>query len=154
MKFDVAPPLNPLIEKAQDAFLRADIIVVVGFSFADADLYISRMLIKAIQKSETIKLLIFDPDISVGQKITSQLSNRIANFDERRVNAVIGDCSETLPKFLEGKLLAEDLKPRKKTLRPLPASLFPKPVSRFNSESLKAYIERVESKKKSNPKVS
>lgn len=44
MKFDVAPPLMPLTGKAADAFEKADIIVVVGYSFADADLHITRMV--------------------------------------------------------------------------------------------------------------
>lgn len=52
MKFDVAPPLNPLIDRADESFSKSDLIVVVGFSFADADLYISRMLSKAMQASE------------------------------------------------------------------------------------------------------
>ena len=41
MKCDVAPPLTPLIERAQHSFNKADVIVVVGFSFAEADMYIS-----------------------------------------------------------------------------------------------------------------
>lgn len=49
MKFDVAPPLTPLLGEARDSFEKADLIMVVGFSFAEADLYISRMLSKSMQ---------------------------------------------------------------------------------------------------------
>jgi len=69
MKFDVAPPLNPLIDRAAAAFADIDVIVVVGFSFADADLYISRMVSKAMQAHEKTKVLMLDPDRSVVAKV-------------------------------------------------------------------------------------
>lgn len=104
MKFDMSPPLTPLIEKAQEFFNRADSIVVVGFSFADADMYISRMLTKSMQNNKNMKIIIFDPNTNVAEKLRRQLSLRISNFDKKRVISVRGDCSETLPKFLKGTL--------------------------------------------------
>lgn len=104
MKFDVAPPLNPLIDRAATAFAHAGLIVVVGFSFADADLYISRMLSKAMQGSESTRLLIFDPDLKVVEKVKRQFAVRIPKFDSTRILWVRGDCAETLPKFLSGEL--------------------------------------------------
>ena len=109
MKFDAAPPLTPLIEKAQDSFNQAETIIVVGFSFADADMYISRMLIKSLQRNLSVRVVVFDPDISVGEKLKRQLSLRIPNFDLQRVIQVSGDCSKTLPDFLEGKLFTGEV---------------------------------------------
>ncbi len=102
MKFDMTPPLTPLIERAQECFNKADVIVVVGFSFAEADMYISRMLTKSMQKNN-VKIVIFDPDYGVVKKLRQQLSLRIPNFDTKRVIHFAGDCSITLPEFLEGK---------------------------------------------------
>jgi len=102
MKFDVAPPLNPLIDRAGECFEKSDLIVVVGFSFADADLYISRMISKAMQASEQTRLLVFDPDPAVAKKVRRKFSVRIPNFDSTRVLSVLGDCAETLPKFFAG----------------------------------------------------
>ena len=107
MKFDVAPPLNPLIEKATKCFAQADIIAVVGFSFADADLYISRMVSKAIQANDSAKVVLFDPDPEVVEKVRSKFKARIPDFDGSRILRVFGDCAETLPKFLSGKLREE-----------------------------------------------
>ena len=73
MKFDIAPPLQSLIAKASSSFEESTLIVVVGFSFADADLYISRMLIKAMQASEKTRIVIIDPDPNVIQKVSSQV---------------------------------------------------------------------------------
>ena len=102
MKFDVAPPLTPLIEKAQDSFNNSDVIVVVGFSFADADMYISRMITKSMQLNSRVKAIVFDPDYSVAQKLRRQLTLRIPDFDPKRVIRVSGDCAITLPDFLAG----------------------------------------------------
>ena len=107
MKFDVAPPLNPLIEEATNCFAQADVIVVVGFSFADADLYISRMVSKAIQANDSAKVVLFDPDPKVVEKVRSKFKARIPDFDGSRILRVSGDCAETLPKFLSGKLREE-----------------------------------------------
>lgn len=104
MKFDVAPPLNPLIDRAGECFQKSDLIVVVGFSFADADLYISRMISKAMQASERTRLLVFDPEGAVARKMQRKFSIRIPNFDPARVMSVRGDCADTLPQFLAGAL--------------------------------------------------
>ena len=104
MKFEIAPPLNPLLDRAGDAFSRSDLIIVVGFSFADADLYISRMLSKAMQNSQTTNLIVIDPDPDVAIRVRRKFSIRIPNFDEKRIIAARGDCAEILPKFLRKQL--------------------------------------------------
>jgi len=104
IKFDVAPPLTPLMERAQDCFNKADVIVVVGFSFAEADMYISRMLTKSMQLNPAVCMVVFDPDYCVVDKLRRQLSLRIPQFQPKRVIRVAGDCAVTLPDFLRGKL--------------------------------------------------
>lgn len=105
MKFDVAPPLQPLIATAASSFDSRDLIVVVGFSFADADLYISRMLIKAMQASSETRLLIVDPDHQVAERVRRKFAVQIPDFDSwARILWLKGDCSEVLPQFLRGEL--------------------------------------------------
>ena len=118
MKFDVAPPLNPLLERAQRSFNDAEIVVVVGFSFADADLYISRMLSKWMQSSEVARIVIFDPDYGVVDKVRKQFSVRIPRFDATRILRFPGDCSETLPEFLSGALFAQRTTEKEEDLTP------------------------------------
>lgn len=122
MKFDVAPPLNPIIGKASAAFSDVDIIVVVGFSFAEADLYISRMVSKAVQANERTQIVVFDPDANVIHKMRSKFSARIPDFDSSRILWVRGDCSESLPKFLNGdfketEAVQESLEPTEESQR-------------------------------------
>ena len=104
MKFDVAPPLQPLIASAATCFENKSLIVVIGFSFADADMYISRMLIKAMQISLNTRMVIIDPDPEVVNKIRRKFEAQIPDFDSSRILKLQGDCSQLLPQFLSGKL--------------------------------------------------
>lgn len=107
MKFDIAPPLQPLIADAASYFEKGTLIVVVGFSFADADVYISRMLIKAMQASDRTKMVIVDPDSTVAERVRRKYEAQIPNFDAAsRIVKLQGDCSEILPQFLGGELFA------------------------------------------------
>ena len=105
MKFDVAPPLQPFVANAVSSFADKTRIVVVGFSFGDADLYISRMLVKALQASNETKLAIIDPDPGVGHKVRRKFEALIPGFDSAsRVLRLRGDGSQILPQFLSEDL--------------------------------------------------
>lgn len=114
LKFDLALPLNPLIERATRAFAAAELIVVVGFSFADSDLHITRVLTRGMRDNRDARLLVVDPDIDVARRISRKLSQRISAFDPSRVLKLPGDCASTLPSFLDrhyfeiGEVLREE----------------------------------------------
>lgn len=108
VKFDVGAPLNQLLNDARLAFLSADFIVSVGFSFSDADAYIFRLVGKAMQSDDNCRLLIFDQDPSVAIRVRRRLAASIPNFQTGRVVEIVGDCSELLPNFLAGKYLTGD----------------------------------------------
>jgi hypothetical protein len=104
MKFDIAPVLNPLLELANSRLGEASVLVVVGFSFAEADIYISRMVSRWMQSNLNNRLIIFDPHVRAADKMRRQCSIRIPGFDRRRVAWVGGDAAENVPTFLAGKL--------------------------------------------------
>jgi len=107
MKFDVSQPLDSLLRDAKAAFAEAELIVVVGFSFADADIYVSRMISKSMQTSKTQRVLIVDPDDAVADKVRRKFKASIPKFDESRILKMGGDCAVTLPAFLEGKMMGK-----------------------------------------------
>jgi NAD-dependent SIR2 family protein deacetylase len=106
VKFDVPPPLTLLQKEAQDAFERADVIVVVGYSFAEADTYISRMLSKSMQTNPQQRLIIVDPDDRVVSRVRRRFKASIPGFDTTRVIRACTDCVEFMPQFLKGELLS------------------------------------------------
>ena len=106
MKFDVSSPLQPLIADAARCFESVSLIVAVGFSFADADQYIARMISKALQASQDVKLVIIDPAPEVAERVRRKFGAQIPGFDSwNRIIRVQGDCSEVLPLFLRGELI-------------------------------------------------
>lgn len=108
MKFDVSPSLQPLIFRAATCFEKATLIIVVGFSFSDADVYISRMLIKAMQGSVKTRIAVVDPDSSVTERVRRKFKAQIPDLDaEARIIKLQSDCSEILPRFLGGELVGE-----------------------------------------------
>lgn len=109
MKFDVAPPLTPLMNDAREAFETADLVVAVGYSFADADVYITRMLSKSMQGSDSQRLLIVDPVASVVEKLKTRFKHSIPKFRTDRILYARDGCELFLPKFLAGELC--DLSP-------------------------------------------
>lgn len=108
MKFDFFPPLTPLINAAEQAFNNADLVVAIGFSFADADLYISRMISKALQAKPAQQLIIVDPSSDVADRVQRRLTRATPGFSAERVRRIPGDCAELVPRFLSGELRDSD----------------------------------------------
>jgi len=106
MKFDVAPPLTPLLAEAQKGFEAAQAIIVVGFSFAEADVYISRMLSKSMQTNPDQRLVVIDPDQAVAYRVQRKFKSSVPNFDVQRIIRLAEDCSIALPKLLAGSYLS------------------------------------------------
>jgi NAD-dependent SIR2 family protein deacetylase len=115
MKFDLAPALNPLLELANERLAKASVLVVVGFSFAEADQYISRMVSKWMQSNTNNRLVIFDPNRAVAEKMRKQCSVKIGNFDKSRVSWSGGDSTDEVPKFLKGELYKREMTTKKVT---------------------------------------
>ena len=111
MKFDLAPPLIPLQQEAQQAFERADVIVVVGYSFAEADVYISRMLSKSMQTKPEQRLVVVDPDSHIVSRLRRKFKASIPGFDDTRIVRASQDCVEFMPGFLQGDLIPEAIPP-------------------------------------------
>jgi len=55
------------------------------------------MLTKSMQRNPKVRVVVFDPDVDVVQKLRRQLTLRIPHFDSKRVIRVSGDCAATLP---------------------------------------------------------
>ena len=68
---------------------------------------ISRQQRSLLQDKSSIKVAIVDPENAVVEKVRHKFASQIPNFDaENRIVKLQGDCSEVLPRFLEGELLS------------------------------------------------
>lgn len=107
IKFFRFPPLAGYWDLAQSVFKDAKLILVVGYSFAEADTYITNMINRAMGADNSKQLIIVDLDRSIASKVSERLSNHIDNFNNERVLRAVESCDILLPKLCKS-LLGEE----------------------------------------------
>ncbi len=99
LKFFMFPPLAGLWDRAQIAFQEANIILVVGYSFSEADTYITKMIVRAMAADSTKQVIIVDVDKSLAARVTGKLAVHIDNFETGRVIRAAESCDSLLPQL-------------------------------------------------------
>jgi len=107
LKFFRFPPLASFWDKAQSAFQEAKIILVVGYSFAEADNYITNMISRAMGADTSKQLIIVDLNRSIASSVRDKLANHIDNFKKERVIRAVESCDVLLPQLCTS-LLGEE----------------------------------------------
>lgn len=74
-----------VLSDARDAFEEARTIVVVGYSFGDADDYLVRTLIRAIGRDDTKRVIIVDPSLAVAIQGTRLLYRHLKSVAPDRI---------------------------------------------------------------------
>jgi len=107
LKFFMFPSLAGLWDRALIAFQESKIILVVGYSFSEADTYITKMISHTMAADTTKQLIIVDTDRSLAANVTKKLVTHIDNFDEKRVIRAVESCDVLLPKLCNSLLNKE-----------------------------------------------
>jgi len=94
------PNLLTLWSKARQAIESAAIIIAVGYSFSEADTYITKMIFRSLSVNSDQKLIVCDTDSKLKRRLRGQLSARIEGFDPLRVLQLTQSCELSLPKLL------------------------------------------------------
>lgn len=102
LKFVVLPNLIQLWNTARERLESANYIIVVGFSFSDADTYINKIIERSMTQKAAQKLVVCDPNAKLVPSLRTRFAARIDDFDESRILAVTGSADELLPGVLEG----------------------------------------------------
>lgn len=100
-KFLMFPHLIDLWNSARQIIEDADYIIVVGYSFSEADSYISKIISGSMDTHHNQKIIIVDTNQKVVSTQRDKLSANIHNFKKDRVLGVIGRSEEMLPKVLD-----------------------------------------------------
>lgn len=100
LKFIVFPNLIQLWNIARDRIEAADVIIVVGFSFSEADSYVNKIIERSMTRSSSQKLIVCDSDASLVPTLKRRFTARIDGFDDSRILAAMGPADELLPEFL------------------------------------------------------
>lgn len=104
LKFLMFPSLAGLWDRTQIAFQEAKVILVVGYSFSEADTYITKMISRAMGADKSKRLLIVDLDRSLAASVTQKLVTHIDNFDIKRVIRAVESCDVLLPQLCKSLL--------------------------------------------------
>lgn len=99
LKFVMFPNLIRLWHAARETVERAKLIVVVGYSFSEADAYINKIIEGSMSVHSQQNLIVCDCNPQVGNALRSRLS-RFEGFDPSRVLHATGSAAEILPELL------------------------------------------------------
>jgi NAD-dependent SIR2 family protein deacetylase len=99
-KYAEHPVLLDIRQRAEESFQRAGVIVVIGYSFSEADQYILRMLSRVLDAREHKLVIVFDRTGQAAQRLRTFLSTH-SRFDvANRLISVVGPAEDTFTKFI------------------------------------------------------
>jgi NAD-dependent SIR2 family protein deacetylase len=101
LKFIMFPNLIRLWEKARTAIEDADLIVVVGFSFAEADNYINKIIERSMSVTKRQSMIVCDPNPRLVSLLRDRFIARIDGFERTRILTALGSAEKVLPEVLE-----------------------------------------------------
>lgn len=99
-KFLMFPPLINIWNEARDKIIEADYIIAVGYSFADADAYISKIISSAMEADRDKEIMIVNKNFDVTKSLQEQYKRQIANFETDRVHHVHGLSQNKVPELV------------------------------------------------------
>lgn len=102
LKFVQFPSLITLWNRAREGIELGDYVIVVGFSFSEADSYINRIIERSMSTNKKQVMLVVDPNPALVPWLRKRYSARTEAFDEKRILGVRGNAEEWLPKILAG----------------------------------------------------
>ncbi len=103
-KFVMFPNLIDIWNSARSALEKAHYLIVVGYSFSEADTYISKIISRSMSMNKHQKILIIDTNPNLAPTLREKFSIHIDNFDQARVLEACASCDKILPKILQSLL--------------------------------------------------
>jgi len=101
LKFVMFPNLIRLWNLARQNIERSKYLVVVGFSFSEADSYINKIIERSMSFHSDQTVIVCDPNPNVAATLRARFVARIDGFAKERVLTVGGSADKLLPKVLD-----------------------------------------------------
>lgn len=100
-KFMMFPSLIELWNAAREKIEIAEYLIVVGYSFSDADNYITKTVSFSMAKNENQKMIVITTDHGLVESLRKRFSVSIDGFDKKRILEVCEPCEDILPRILD-----------------------------------------------------
>jgi NAD-dependent SIR2 family protein deacetylase len=112
LKFMMFPNLIDIWKAARECIENADIVFVIGYSFAEADSYIAKMVSRAMAQNDKQRLVVVNTDPKLVPNLRTKFSAHIDGFNTQRILRVRQSCDTSLPKILSEATRATAIKTR------------------------------------------
>jgi thiamine pyrophosphate-dependent acetolactate synthase large subunit-like protein len=110
-KYLTHPPIVQVWDRGRRVLEQAKVFVIIGYSFADTDDYIAKMLVQAVGQDPKKSVIIIDIDAKTIDKCKSFIKSHVNGFDEKKCFFPLqGDAAELVPKIT--KILTKAQKPK------------------------------------------
>jgi NAD-dependent SIR2 family protein deacetylase len=101
------PKLIDLWNLAREKIEEADYLIVVGYSFAEADTYITKIIARSMSMNKNQKMIIIDTNQTLVQNLRDRFEVLINGFDPERIIKVSKSCDKVMGDLL-GSMLNEN----------------------------------------------
>ena len=100
-KFMMFPALIQLWNSAQTNIENAKYLIVIGYSFSDADSHITKIISRSMSTHPGQKMIVVTQDSKLVKSLRNKFSVSIERFDESRILEACESCEDILPKILK-----------------------------------------------------
>jgi len=115
-KFLMFPHLIDIWNSARQSIEEADYLIIVGYSFSEADTYITKIISRSMSMSDDQKMIIVNTDPNLVPTLRDRFSAHIDGFDKKRILQACKSSDIILPKILDPMLDRKSSKKKSKSV--------------------------------------
>jgi len=116
-KFLMFPNLIDIWNSASQSIEEADYLIIVGYSFSEADTYITKIISRSMSMKENQKMIIVNTNSILVPTLRDRFSAHIDGFDEKRIINVCESSEKILPDILKSILGKGEAKSKSRSAR-------------------------------------
>ncbi len=103
-KFLMFPNLVDIWNSARQTIEEARYLIVVGYSFSEADTYITKIISRSMSMNNSQKMIIVNTNQNLVPTLRERFSSHIDGFDTRRILSARKNAEEVLPEIVKSML--------------------------------------------------
>ena len=108
------PNLIDIWNSARQVIEEADYLIVVGYSFSDADTYITKIISRSMSMNNKQKMIVVNTNSDLVPTLRKRFLAYIDKFNDKRILQACVSCEEVLPKILNSMLGKDEHKKKAK----------------------------------------
>ena len=109
-KFLMFPNLIDIWNSARQSIDEADYLIIVGYSFSEADTYITKIISRSMSMKDSQKMIIVNTNPNLVPMLRERFSAHIDGFNEKRILKACESSEKILPDILRSMLGQKDIK--------------------------------------------